>query len=71
MADMTSRERVIATLRFQKPDRIPLDIWCLGSARIKHGRALEKLLSRYETDLRRAGCSMVRNDYINYHFSMQ
>jgi len=66
LVDMTSRERVITTLRFQKPDRIPLDIWCLGSARIKHGRALEELLGNYETDLRRAGCSMDRGYYGEY-----
>jgi len=67
MAAMTSRERMIATLRFQNPDRLPLDIWCLGTAKIKYGGALESLLGEYETDIRRVGCSMDRGYYGEYN----
>ena len=64
--NMTSKERVVATLRFDNPDRIPLDIWCLQSARLKYGEALQTLLDSYETDFRRVGCPLDRGYYGEY-----
>jgi uroporphyrinogen decarboxylase len=63
---MTGRERVAATLRFLKPDRIPLDIWCLDSARIKYGDTLQKLLSNYDIDICRVRCPLDRGYYGEY-----
>lgn len=48
---MDSRERVIRTLKFQGPDRLPLDLWILPAARIQHGEAFEKLLEKHERDI--------------------
>jgi len=36
---MTSRERIIRTLAFDKPDRLPLDLWLLPAAYDKYGEA--------------------------------
>ena len=63
---MTSRERVISTLLFKHPDKIPIDIWCLESARIKHGIVLKNLLEKHETDFARVGCSLDRGYYGEY-----
>jgi uroporphyrinogen decarboxylase len=48
---MDSRERVIRTLEFNKPDRIPIDLWMLPSAIDKYGERLEKILTENETDI--------------------
>ena len=48
---MTGKERVLKTLTFQNPDRIPLDLWILPAARMQHGEALEALLAKYEFDI--------------------
>lgn len=47
---MTSRERVIATIRFEGPDRIPTDLWTVPAAFKRHGRSLEELLERHPVD---------------------
>ena len=47
---MTSRERVIRTLRFDSPDRIPTDIWFLPAVFDRYGAALRDLLARHPTD---------------------
>lgn len=47
---MTSRERVQRTLKFENPDRIPVDYWVLPSARIKYGERLSALLRKYPKD---------------------
>jgi len=52
---MTSRERVIRTLRFEGPDRIPTDIWFLPAVWDVHGQNLADLLARYPTDLGGSG----------------
>lgn len=48
---MDSYEVVLRTLRFQKPDRVPRQLWILPSAYLKHGQALADLLERYPFDI--------------------
>lgn len=48
---MNGRERVYATLEFNNPDRIPLDVWVLPAARIKYGEHLEEVLNHKELDI--------------------
>lgn len=50
---MTSKERVYRTLRFEKPDRIPVDIWVLPAAYEKYGRALEDVIAERDIDFAR------------------
>ena len=47
---MNSKERVLKTLEFKNPDRIPLTFWVLPAAKKQHGERLEELLSKYELD---------------------
>lgn len=48
---MTPRERVIRTIEFGRPDRIPLWPRFEGTAWLRHGRALYDLLLRYPIDI--------------------
>ena len=48
---MTSRERVLRTLEFNSPDRIPVDLWVLPKARIIHGEAFDAVYERHEKDI--------------------
>ncbi|MGN0995048.1 MAG: uroporphyrinogen decarboxylase family protein [Butyricicoccus sp.] len=48
---MTSRERVLRTLEFNSPDRIPVDLWVLPKARLVHGEAFDALYNQYEKDI--------------------
>lgn len=48
---MTGKERVLKSLEFQKPDQIPIDLWILPAAKMKYGKELEDLCSRYERDI--------------------
>lgn len=48
---MTGRERVLRTLEFNQPDRLPVDLWLLPAARMEHGEKLEELLRANETDI--------------------
>ena len=48
---MTSRERVIRTIEFKEPDRIPVDLWILPGARTRHGAAIDLLLDENTTDI--------------------
>lgn len=48
---MDSRERVIRTLEFQGPDRIPRDIWVLPAARLAYGKQLEELKIPEQIDI--------------------
>lgn len=50
---MTSRERVYATLDFQGPDRIPLDLWALPAARMGREAAVDAIIGRYGQDFYR------------------
>jgi uroporphyrinogen decarboxylase len=45
---MTGRERVLKTLAFDNPDRVPLDVWVLPACRMQYGGALEALLQKYD-----------------------
>lgn len=48
---MTGKERVLKTLEFQSPDRIPVDLWILPSARNEYAAELEELLKKYPRDI--------------------
>ena len=48
---MTSRERVLRTLEFNSPDRIPVDLWVLPKARLTYGEAFDTLYNQYEKDI--------------------
>ncbi|WP_010258696.1 uroporphyrinogen decarboxylase family protein [Treponema primitia] len=48
---MTGKERVLKTLEFKNPDKIPLDLWILPAANIKYGDKLDALLERYNFDI--------------------
>jgi len=48
---MTSKELVIKTLRFQHPERVPVNLWCLPAAKLKYGDALEEIIAESEIDI--------------------
>ena len=48
---MTSKERVIRTLKFENPDKIPVNLWCLPAAKLKYGEALEKVVAESDLDI--------------------
>ena len=48
---MNSRERVVRTLEFNNPDRIPVDLWVLPATRLKYGPLFEDLLAKHERDI--------------------
>jgi len=50
---MNSRERVIATLKFQHPDRVPFDLWALPYISLFRKRELETLQAKYPSDIGR------------------
>ena len=60
---MNSRERVIAALRFQNPDRIPVDMWIHRATQLKYGKDLDALLERYPLDIVRLFGPTDRNFY--------
>jgi uroporphyrinogen decarboxylase len=60
---MNSRERVIAALRFQNPDRVPLDMWIHRATQLKYGKDLDALLERYPLDIVRLFGPTDRNFY--------
>ena len=48
---MTSRQRVLKTLEFDSPDRVPRNMWDLPIARVEHGEdAIEALRRRWPDD---------------------
>ena len=47
---MTSRERVIAAIRFGQPDRIPVDLQVLPAAYMRYGKKIEELFKKYPID---------------------
>ena len=51
---MTSKERVIKTINFQNPDRIPVDLWVLPAAQYQYGDELQKLIDARDIDFARA-----------------
>ncbi|MDK2934730.1 MAG: hypothetical protein PWP27_2540, partial [Clostridiales bacterium] len=60
---MNSRERVIATLKFKSPDRVPIDLWTHKATHIIYGEKLQALLNHYETDIVRIFGPMDRAFY--------
>ena len=48
---MDSRERVIRTLTFDKPDRTPIDVWILPAGWKKHGKPLRDEYNRADVDI--------------------
>ncbi|MHB9132981.1 MAG: uroporphyrinogen decarboxylase family protein [Armatimonadota bacterium] len=59
---MTSRELVYATLDFQRPERLPRDIWLLPAAVKGREDAVNALLAKYPTDFAGAAC---QNPYLS------
>lgn len=52
---MTSRERVIRALRFQRPDRAPRDLWYLSGVPMFRQDELDEVVRRYPTDFGESG----------------
>ncbi|MGB2782851.1 MAG: methyltransferase, partial [Atribacterota bacterium] len=48
---MNSRELVIKTLGFDKPERIPRQLWTLPWAEERYPREIEKIRSNYPSDI--------------------
>ena len=48
---MTSKERVLRTLEFREPDRIPLDLWVLPAARMHYGSSFDEVVAKHELDI--------------------
>ena len=48
---MNSKERVLATLEFRNPDRIPTDVWVLPAAMNENGAKLKAILEEREADI--------------------
>ena len=49
--DMNSKERVIRTITFDHPDRIPVDLWYFPGTVARHGKAFQDLLTKYPSDI--------------------
>lgn len=47
---MNSKERVIRTITFDHPDRIPVNTWTMPSAINKYGKPLTDVIDKYSTD---------------------
>jgi len=47
---MTARERVIAAITFNNPDRIPVDLWTVPAVHFRHGRNVTKILKSHPID---------------------
>jgi uroporphyrinogen decarboxylase len=47
---MTSRERVVSAVKFQKPDIIPVDYWVLPAIYMKYGERFFALMDEYPKD---------------------
>jgi len=48
---MTSRERVIRTLRFETPDRVPRDLWALPAVEMLQKDEYDAILARFPMDI--------------------
>ncbi len=48
---MTSRELVYSTLEFDRPERVPRDLWTLPWAHARYGTQLDQLRSDYPADI--------------------
>ena len=58
---MTSRERVRKTLTFEVPDRVPRDLWALGTVLSRHKPELDAVLTRFPGDITSAPVSWGRS----------
>lgn len=54
---MTSRERVIKTLTFGKPDRAPRDLWALPGAMYQQKKDIDALIAQYPLDIGKSSSS--------------
>jgi uroporphyrinogen decarboxylase len=52
---MTGKERVLRTIEFRNPDKIPVDLWLLPAAKLQYGKRLEQLLEKHERDIASIG----------------
>ena len=50
---MTGRERVKKSLTFEKPDRVPRDLWALPYITLFDNKNFEKMITRYPMDFLR------------------
>jgi len=50
---MNSRERVIRTIEFKNPDKIPIELWLHTATNLKYGKKLVNLLDKYPQDILR------------------
>ena len=48
---MNSREKVIRTIEFKNPDKIPIELCLHTATRLKYGRKLPKLPDKYPQDI--------------------
>ncbi|MBZ0299889.1 MAG: hypothetical protein K8J31_09120, partial [Anaerolineae bacterium] len=48
---MTGRDRVMAALKFERPDRAPRDLWALPYISLFRSDELGELLREYPTDI--------------------
>lgn len=48
---MTSKDRMLAALNFQKPDRVPRNLWALDGAVLFHNDKLEQLRKQFPMDM--------------------
>ncbi len=60
---MNSRERVIATLEYKNPDRLPMDVWFHNATVLKYKEKLQELSSQYTMDLVKLRGPMDRHFY--------
>jgi uroporphyrinogen decarboxylase len=60
---MNSKERVVATLTFKQPDRLPVDLWVHRATYLKYSLKLSSLLTHYELDIVRIFGPMDRAFY--------
>lgn len=54
---MTSRERVVKTLAFENPDRVPRDLWVLPGAQLQQPDEIDELLQCYPMDIQKTSNS--------------
>lgn len=48
---MTGKERILRSLNYENPDKIPMDMWILPAARNEYGERLEELLDENPRDI--------------------
>lgn len=60
---MNSKERVIATLEFKNPDKIPVNLWTHGATHLRYGKELDRLIDANELDMVRVFGPMDKSFY--------